>query len=249
MKTLLASLGQLNRFQFSNISISALVWLFSALACAAFLIPRNLSEIPALICVTILIAYLVFHMLYWYEKTLALRISAGTESPVWDVSVNGVEAGTISDSLYASFRRDVFFDARTWAAQLFNLGGVFAKTVDYLFIAIPLGAFWSAFGCYVFAPDAFVSIVSEIQRITPDQVIASVPLLIQFLVVISLVMVVVMAAVGRRFGFVNQFDQAIGRKVRQHVKCVADGDVSLTRMVDGSLIRPAEMASARPPKG
>jgi hypothetical protein len=248
MNNLLASIKQLYRFQASHKPISALVWLFSFLAGAAFLVPHHLSEMPALVCVAVLVAYFVFHMLYWYEKALNARISAGNESPIWDVSVNGIDAGTISDSLYASVRRDVFFDARVWAAQLFNLGGVLNRTIDYLFLAIPLGAFWFALGCYVFSPDSFVSIVSGIQRITPEQVVASVPLLIQMLVVISLFMVVVMAALGKRFGFVNHFDQAIAKRVRQHVKCVAEGDVSLSRMVDGSVRQPTEMALARPQK-
>lgn len=76
MNNLLASIKQLYRFQASHKPISALVWLFSFLAGAAFLVPHHLSEMPALVCVAVLVAYFVFHMLYWYEKALNARISA-----------------------------------------------------------------------------------------------------------------------------------------------------------------------------
>lgn len=210
----------LNAFQAQYRPISALIWLSALTVSAIFVFPSRWADMPFLAVAVITIAYPTFSALSRYEVALAKRIDAGDKAPTWQVSVNGVTVGIISDAAYATVRRSVFFDVRTCAAQLLNFCNVLSRIVDLFFMAIPLGAFWSGLVCLFFAPDIF----AELQKVTLAQIASSVPMILQVYILI----VFVLAAMGKRFGFVNRFDQAINERVRRAVGCAAEGDVLLS---------------------
>ena len=68
----------------------------------------------------IAIVYVVGHAHALYARTLTARIEAA-DSPTWDVEVNQVKAGNISDADYAAIRMRVFYDFRVYVSQVMNL--------------------------------------------------------------------------------------------------------------------------------
>ena len=96
-----------------------------------------------------------------YAGALSARIETA-DSPTWDVEVNQVKAGTITDADYAAIRLRVFYDFRTYVSQLMNLFRVALNSFDYCYRAIPLGLFWVAVGLAVFSPEMLSSVLTAI---------------------------------------------------------------------------------------
>lgn len=240
--------ADVRRFHSQHRAVSAMVWLFSVLLVAVPSLPWRLNELPAFLVYCGTTAAFVFHMLNKYARALDARIAAGNAGPVWQVQINGVTVGELADSDYASIRRAVFLDGRTYGAQLMNLANVALRMVNYLYLALPLAAFWLALGAFFFAPDSFAEAIDAIQKITPAQAVAAIPMLAQLLVIVSVLTLGLHFAIGRHFGFVNQFDNACGSRVRRAVSCAADGNVSLFRIEDCAYVLPDELATVRLPK-
>lgn len=232
-------------FQRKHKTLAAMVWLSACLAAALLILPRSLADMPPFVIVFALMTAFAFSMLARYEKALGVRIAAAVSGPIWQVQINSVLAGEIKDADYAAIRRAVFFDSRSYVTQLFNLGNVGLRMTDYMFIAIPLGAFWLAIGCFFFAPNIFDKALVVIQKITPDQAIAAIPVMAQLLLLISLLTLGLHIVIGRHFGFINQFKQACDSRVRRAIACAADGEVSLYRIENDSFIVPDELTTIR----
>lgn len=184
------------------------------------------------------------YMLTKRKKALEQRAHS-TDGVVWQVQVNGMTVGEISDADYASIQRAVYFRPRVYWTQFVNIVNVGLRVADYLFMAIPLSVFWAGLGCFVFAPDLFAEVLSSIQTITPAQVVEAIPLLLNVLAVVTAMVVAIHVVIGRRFGFVNQFDRACGYMVRRAVGCAAEGDVLLFRFTQGAMVTPGALAGVR----
>lgn len=202
---------------------------------------RHWADLPMLAFAVIGIAYLAISALSRYEAALIKRIDADDKTLTWQVSVNGVAVGIIADAVYAAIRRHVIFDVHIYVAQLFNFGNVLFRVIDSLFVAIPLGVFWCGLACYFFEPDTFASILAELQKVTPAQIVSSAPTILQMMVVVSIMLITAAAVTGRSFGFVNQFDQAICKGIRRAISCAAEGDIFLYHLVDDKMVVPKEL--------
>ncbi|MES2879186.1 MAG: hypothetical protein V4713_12250 [Pseudomonadota bacterium] len=224
-------------------TVAVMVWLTSLIAAAVLTVPHRSSDLFAFSLITTILTTLAWHVLTRYEKNLEARIAATDGGPVWQVQINGVTVGEIKDGDYASIRQTVFYDSRLYVAQFLDFWNVSMRVVDYLLTTIPMVVFWLAIGCFIFAPDLFAQALVVIQKVTPVQVAASIPLLVQFLFLVSLLNFGVHLGIGRPFGFVNHFDQACGYRVRRAVMCAADGEVSLYRIENGTYIAPNELAT------
>jgi len=248
MSKFVTFIADVRRFHNQHRAVSAMVWLFSVLLAAIASLPWHLTDLPAFLVYCGTTAAFVFHLLTKYEHALDARITAGNAGTVWQVQINGVTVGELADSDYAAIRRSVFLDGRTYGAQLMNLANVALRMLNYLYVAVPLAAFWMALGAFFFAPNAFAEAIDAIQKITPAQAVAAIPMLAQLLVLVSVLTLGLHFAIGRQFGFVNQFDLACGSRVRRAVSCAADGSVSLFRIEDGTYVSPDELATVRSSK-
>ncbi|GEM_PF-3453759 len=190
----------------------------------------------------------IAYMLIKLEKPLEQRAHS-TDGLMWQVQVNDMTVGEISDADYASIQRTVYFSPHVYWTQLVKIVNVGLRVADYLYMAIPLGVFWAGLGCFVFAPDLFAEVLSAIQTITPTQVVEATPLLLNILGLVTVVVVAIHFVIGRRFGFVNQFDRACGYMVRRAVGCVAEGDVSLFRFTQGAVVTPGVLVGVRGKRG
>ncbi|MDO9227348.1 MAG: hypothetical protein Q8M09_11855 [Pseudomonadota bacterium] len=239
----------MHTFQDQHHPIAMLVWLFSGLLSLvlAFLDGWEWANLWFPVAANIAITYLMLAMLSSHEAGLSRRIEAGNAVP-WQVDVNGVIVGTITDSDYAAIQRAVWLDVRTYLAQLLNLGHVLSRIANTWFVAIPLGVFWFGLLCFFFAPNTFVSILAELQQVTPAQIASSTHRLLGLLVISSIMLTAMLAITGRPFGFTNCFDQAVNKAVRAAIECAADGDVFLWPGTSGMATTPAETDAVHPQK-
>lgn len=162
-------------------------------------------------------------------QALVVRIRTVDGGPDWDAMVNGVTAGQISDATYASIRRDALLDYRNYLAQLWNYLHVALRIVNDFLVVIPAFLFWVAVAYMVFAPGDFAQAVLAIQKITPGMVAASASAVYQMLASLFIIFIGVLLVVGRPFGFINRFDEAVSNGVRRAVSCSTTGDVFLVR--------------------
>ncbi len=221
-------------------AVTALVWLTSCIVASMPTLPHRHPDNLVFVVLAIFMAALTLYMLARYERVLDTRIAAIDTGPVWQVQINGVTVGEMKDADYAAIRRAVFFDYRVYLAQFFNLGDIALWMVNHLFAAIPLWAFWLVLGCFFFAPDSFAEAHAVIQKVTPAQATAAIPMLAQFLIMVFFLTLIARLFIGHGFGFVNQFGQACATRVRRAKACAAEGEVLLYRFNKGACIFPDE---------
>lgn len=236
-----SALAEFIGFQKAHKAIAAIVWIAAAIAGLIFALPSRASDLFPMIAMTGALGGLAITLLARYDAILTKRVNGSDTGPDWSVRVNGVTVGTVSDATYAEIRRDIFFDPRVYAAQLMNMGAILNRVVDYLFLAIPLGVFWAAVACYFFAPATFAETVASLQKVTPAEAGAALGSVVRLFGVLSVMVIGVHFALGRRFGFVNHFDEACADRLRRKTNCPAEGRVDLYRIVDGTHFQSNEM--------
>ncbi len=219
--------------QRSHPAVAAMIWLVSCLGAALVTFPRNLADLPLLAMLTAVAATFACHTLARYKQVLEARMSAHDGGVKWQVAVNDITVGEMSDADYAGIRHSVFFDARVYGAQLLNFANVCWWLTNHLFTGIPLVAFWSAFSCFVFAPDTFASAMAALQQITPAQAVAAAPLLVNLLLLTGIITIGLRIAMGSYFGFIDRFDQACNDQIRRALNCPAYGEITLFHFGSG----------------
>lgn len=162
-------------------------------------------------------------------KFLAREEAQHDGAPVWDVTVNGISVGKLSDNAYAAILRSKLFDHRTYLAQLMNLLGCAFRAFDWLFLAIPIVTFWGVWLAYFGAPESLMTIASEIQWASLLKVRPSWRDILQVALALTGLALLCGAVVGKRFGRINYFDRAIATAIRQRFGVAAEGDVVLHR--------------------
>jgi hypothetical protein len=179
-----------------------------------------------------------------YLDSLNRRVNADN-GIVWDVEVNSVKVGTISDADYAVLRASAFSDGRNYVSQLLNVAKAAVVSVDKMFVAIPLALFWGLSALAVFAPDQFSDVLAAVQKAGPAGIAAAVKSSLQLAISFWLVAIFLNVIFGARLGLVNCFEQDIAKKLRIRCGAAADGSVTVLRWVDGVPTFNDEMSFAR----
>jgi RsiW-degrading membrane proteinase PrsW (M82 family) len=102
--------------------ISLLVWAYALIISSVFLLVFFLphsgwsSQMTWILVYTFFIGGFSFVLLASTLQALITRVRAGDGGLEWDVMINGVTSGQISDAAYASIRRDVLLDYRIYLA-------------------------------------------------------------------------------------------------------------------------------------
>lgn len=177
----------------------------------------------------------VFHSLstyLWKRKVASYqkRIEAN-EGPEWDVAINGVKVGTVSDGTYASMQLRAMRDGRNLLAQLCNTMRIGIAIVSKLLVAFPLMFFWLIGAYMLFSPETVAETLAALQTASPEELASVAVILANMLATLAILMVGAMFIFGSKFGYRDYYDEAVGRMVRYHVNTPADGALSLTRLV------------------
>ncbi len=207
-----------------------MLWIYAALLSGVVCVLCSPSGLPFWFAAyAFIIGGSSFTILAITLQALVVRIRTVDGGPEWDVMINGITAGQISDATYASIRRDVLLDYRNYLAQLWNFFHVALRVTNDFLVAIPAILFWVVVACVVFAPGGFVQAVLALQKITPAMVVANAPSAFHMFAPLFIIFIGELLIVGRPFGFFNRFDEAVGNSVRRAVSCSATGDVFLVR--------------------
>lgn len=161
---------------------------------------------------------------------------AGAKVSDWEVWMNNVRIGTVTDSEYAAMQRYAARDIRNAVAQLLNIGQVALVVFDKVLVAVPLFVFWAAIAFAVFTPDSFTTTVQEFLSAGPAAIASSIQSLLQLGISIFTVTFLCMPIFGFRFGFKNVYEAAVNQMLRQHCKTPADGDIRLLHSVSGAVV-------------
>lgn len=239
---------QIAQFHKSHPSIAAVVWLAAAVLGFVFSWPTRAADLFPFLALSGAIGGLAITLLTQYEGALVQRMTATNGGPEWEVQVNDVTVGSITDAAYAQVRHAVFFDVRTHILQLMNFASIANRVIDYLFLSIPLAIFWGAVACYFFAPSTFAETLDAIRKVTPVEAGAAMSQIVKLFGAVAILVIGVHAALGRRFGFINRFDEGCNERLRRLVECPAEGKITLFRFVNGDRFQLNEMDTIRKPK-
>ncbi|MNX86738.1 hypothetical protein D3C86_1186330 [compost metagenome] len=166
------------------------------------------------------------YMLDKNEQRLTARINS-QNTAVWNIMMNGVQIGTVSDTQYADMQRTALRDGRIAVDQCLNLGRVAIAFADKMFLIAPLLFFWGTLASITFAPEYFVEIMRLLMDSDPVTLGQSIQVFLKLTFITTLLSVLFSFIGGYRFGFVNKYEQAVNRMLRIHCNTPVDGDTIL----------------------
>ena len=157
-----------------------------------------------------------------YEK----RISA--ETPVdWEVQVNDVAVGRLTDVELASIQRRVFHDVTVALTQGKNALGVALNVLTLYLKTIPLLMFWFVAAAIALDPTAVQQDLATYAGANSQQLLAEFIQLLKTLTTATILVCPVMALLGLRFGYEDKYRQVVGEQIRAHCKTPAEGKIQL----------------------
>jgi len=167
-----------------------------------------------------------------------LQARIDNPSPLqWEVVVNHVRVGALSDAHYATLERAVFDDWRLYFAQARNLVEVCGRAGVKLMFAVPVAAFWLSIAVVAFDPSSASAVIDAVRTASPAEIITAVGRYAHGVSIFVAVPMCVLALVAApRFGYENQFQSALGAAVRCRVQAAAEGRMML---VPVQALRPA----------
>lgn len=213
--------------------------------------PKNWAVSIAVTVAVCLILSLVIGTMPWYRAMLA-AVSAGIgafasifliarrdarltarmkdDAPsVWDVWMNGVQIGQITDAQYAAIQLHAFRDLRLAVAQALNPGSVALYVAGKVFVGVPLLLFWLLVVTLMVDPECYAEIVQVLRTADLADLTARFGNRVLLVPTLSILTVGLMVVLGSRFGFRNHYAETVARMIRQLCDTPAEGDVHLSR--------------------
>jgi len=194
----------------------------------------NWVSVLFVVVTTTVLSIGVNYMMDRLDTSYSKRIEA-KEKITWNVLMNGVNVGTVSDVQYAIMQQRSFRDGRNAIAQVLNLVRTVFCIIEKLIIAIPLSLFWGVVAFAISSPDSLSSALHDFKA-DPASIITSVGSFIHIVLTLMFIAVGIMFFIGYRFGFKNYYSAAVGRMLRQHCNTPADGDLTLYRAARGDVV-------------
>lgn len=173
-------------------------------------------------------AFAVIFFLGRRDARLAERMSVRA-SLAWDVWMNGVKIGVITDAQYAAIQRAAFGDGSLVVAQALNLGQVALDIAGKVFVGVPLTMFWLLAAASVAAPESITGLAA-LRSADLAALVTSSDNLLRLVGVVTAMSVILLFAFGHRFGFCNCYGEAVARMVRQQCGVPSEGDIRLSKV-------------------
>jgi len=166
----------------------------------------------------------LFLILTFYErKQLNKRVVENRVT--WDVVVNDVVVGKITDADYAAIRLEVFATPSLYLAQVVNVLKVLFRSIGVCLRQLPSLAFWIVAALALLAPSTLVELCGEIQQMGPAEIAEATRRLVAIAVPFILGSLWVCGL--SHLGFVDQFAEETAKGVRKRCGVAAEGTVRL----------------------
>jgi len=168
------------------------------------------------------------------RKVEALRRRMAREDgPSWDVAVNDVPVGTLSDAEYAWACLAPLQDWRVFCLQAVNVGRTVLRLVNSSLLAIPHLAFWGVVGWVIYAPTELFETIAVVGQARPDEMATLVGGLLRMLPVLMMGGFLVSGLICNAwFGLRNVFADRTAWNIRQCVGASSDGKITISREVN-----------------
>jgi len=155
----------------------------------------------------------------------------------WEVVVNDVRVGSLSDPHYAMLEQAVFDDWRLYFAQMRNLVEMIGRFSGNLLFSVPVTLFWLGVAVFAFDPNSAVAMLDAMRTAPSSELIGAFARWapgVAMVVAVPMCLFAILAA--PRFGYENQFQAELGAAVRRRVQAAAEGRMLL---VPVHVFRPA----------
>jgi hypothetical protein len=163
-----------------------------------------------------------------YDAKLTQRIATPTASS-WDVVLNDVKLGSVTDAEYAEIQQRVFRDGRVAGEQFLNLLHVALRAAGRFVLLIPFLFFWAAIALFLFSPDSVSTVVQVLQKGDPVMLAKTTEAFLRLVFTVMAMAMLITSVCGLDFGFRDCYSEGINRRLRRHFKTHATGNMHLTR--------------------
>ncbi len=149
----------------------------------------------------------------------------------WEVEINDVTVGEITDRVYASILYQEYTNIRNYIKQFINIASA-AYHFTFSFLRVfPLILFWLIVGTFLMSPDDFLQGVHDLQMYSPALIVTKLLGCLLSIFVGCILVVLVLSVTGMKlFGVRNEFTNAICDRIRKYLKQPADGSISVSRL-------------------
>lgn len=152
----------------------------------------------------------------------------------WEVRMNDVIAGQISDRELADIQSNVAGDWRVWFSQLVNVLGVPVAIIDKLLVAVPAIAFWVILAFALTDPTTLIQTLTAIRNASPAGIQHAVASALTTLSVLGFMLYMFTWLLqGYTFGLRNVASDEFGQRLRRRLKISATGELQIARIADG----------------
>lgn len=158
--------------------------------------------------------------------------AATAGEPIYDVYVNSVAVGRISDSEWAKIHLQVFRDKGLLLLQITNIMWASLRTISSFAAIIPGYVFWMMVLCALYSPETFTQVWAELQHPWAAPALSHfVNSFIHLGILIFIVYMITGIILGYHFGFINYYAKRRGRLLRELCKVPAEGTIEMTHIV------------------
>ncbi|MBA9859919.1 hypothetical protein [Ralstonia insidiosa] len=154
----------------------------------------------------------------------------------WDVVVNGVKTGEVSNADYAAIQYEVYASNWLWLQQAVSILKAVWRSATSTVSALPFALTWALVLGALCAPNEVLSVFSALGHATAEQITSAAQTLVAFWLVVGMVTFAAPSLIGGRSNWVSVFDSAIALKLRRRTGTSAVGNVTVVRFAEGDVV-------------
>ncbi|MDH0609857.1 hypothetical protein N5D28_13320 [Stutzerimonas stutzeri] len=182
-----------------------------------------------------LLMTVVFGVAIGYMRS---RIDAGYEKRInadanqaWEVQLNGVPVGHIPDQELASIQRRAFQDPAVAIAQGKNLLTVSLILLAMFLVAVPITSFWLVIS--TISQDSG-ALLAAFNAAPPGEIATAIIHSLEISGLVVFAVVSVLPLIGIRFGYQDEYRNAVTELIRTHCKAATVGTIELFHCLPSS---------------
>ena len=161
------------------------------------------------------------------RAALQARINAPAQLQ-WEVMVNNVRVGTITDAEYATLEQAALTDWRVHWAQGRSVVKALVRTGEMLILMVPVALFWLGLAIVFADPEAAIGVVEALRAAPGSEIVTVIDRYARSVMLVFFFALAILALFASpRLGFRNMYREEVGERVRRRVRTAAVGRMVL----------------------